>query len=140
MPTKKFNGINARVKISTSTIQDEVSADLSMTIAEIPTASKDDGQWFTWITGDYSWEVKMTMQWSNELAVSTKKTSTELFTTALAGTALAINFGTHVAGDTGYSGNAIITSIAPKAERNSVAMVEITAKGTGALTSAVYSS
>ena len=139
MPTKKFNGINARVKIGTSTIQDEVSADLSITVAEIPAASKDDGQWFSWITGDKSWEVKFTVQWSNDLAVSTKKTSTELTTTALEGTALSINFGTHVVGDTGYSGSAIVTSVSHKAERNNVAMVEFTAKGTGALTSAVYS-
>lgn len=139
MPTKKFNGLNARIKIGSSTIQDEVSADLSLSIAEIPTASKDDGVWYTWITGDYSWEAKITVQWSNNLAVSTKKTSTELTTEALAGTALSINFGTQTTGDTGYSGSAIITNVAHKASRNEVAMVEFSVKGTGALTSAVYS-
>lgn len=131
---KKFNGTIKRIKIGTKVVAEEISCEVTLTAAEIPTNSKDDGNWYDFIQGEKSWEIKGSAQTDYTAGGTTKYNYADIVGAWIAGTTVSVSVTTGVVGDFLISGSAMFTNVTDKAGRNEVAGIDFSLKGKGALT------
>lgn len=131
-------GTDLRVYIGTKKIINETTCSIELSTAMIETSSKDSGAWATSIPGRKSWSISATVQLDYADGGS-DYTYDELLTAWLDQTALTVTFKTATVASTTLTGTAYIESKPVQAGDQEIATVEITLRGTGALTKDVVS-
>ena len=131
-------GTDLRVYIGTKKIVNETTCSIELSTAMIETSSKDSGAWATSIPGRKSWSINATVQLDYDDGGS-DYTYDELLTAWLDQTALTVTFKTATVASTTLTGTAYIESKPVQAGDQEIATVEITLRGTGALTKDVVS-
>ena len=131
-------GTDLRVYIGTKKIVNETTCSIELSTAMIETSSKDSGAWATSIPGRKSWSINATVQLDYADGGS-DYTYDELLTAWLDQTSLTVTFKTATVASTTLTGTAYIESKPVQAGDQEIATVEITLRGTGALTKDVVS-
>lgn len=126
-------GTDLRVYIGTKKIVNETTCSIELSTAMIETSSKDSGAWATSIPGRKSWSINATVQ-LDYTDGGADYTYDELLTAWLDQTSLTVTFKTATVASTTLTGSAYIESKPVQAGDQEIATVEITLRGTGALT------
>ena len=126
-------GTDLRVYIGTKKIVNETTCSIELSTAMIETSSKDSGAWATSIPGRKSWSINATVQ-LDYTDGGADYTYDELLTAWLDQTQLTVTFKTATVASTTLTGSAYIESKPVQAGDQEIATVEITLRGTGALT------
>lgn len=126
-------GTDLRIYIGTKKIANEQNCSIELSTAMIDTSSKDSGDWATSIPGRKSWSLSATLQ-VDYTDGGASYTYDELLTAWLDQTALTVTFKTSTVGDTTLTGSAYVESKPVKSDDQAIATVDITLRGTGALT------
>lgn len=131
-------GTDLRIYIGTKKIANEQTCSIELSTAMIETSSKDSGNWATSIPGRKSWSLSATLQvdYSDGGA---NYTYDELLAAWLDQTALTVTFKAATVGDTTLTGTAYVESKPVSSDDQSIATVDVTLRGTGALTKDVIS-
>ena len=126
-------GTDLRIYVGTKKIANEQTCSIELSTAMIETSSKDSGDWATSIPGRKSWSLSATIQ-LDYLDGGANYTYDELLTAWLDQTALTVTFKTATVGDTTLTGTAYVESKPVQSDDQAIATVDVTLRGTGALT------
>lgn len=125
-----IDGTDVVISLAGTTVSAITTNNLEITMATRNTTNKDSGAADTHLPTRYNWSVTI----EGLIAYDGTYSYEELLTPALAGTSLAVIFGSLVSGNPQWSGNATITGLsqsAPDAENNTFSA---TLQGNGVLT------
>ena len=126
-------GTDLRVFIGSKKIANETTCSIELSTAMIETSSKDSGAWATSIPGRKSWSISASFQ-IDYADGGANYTYDELLTAWLDQTELTVWFKTSTVADTTLTGKAFVESKPVQAGDQEIATVEVTLRGTGALT------
>lgn len=126
-------GTDLRIYVGTKKIANEQTCSIELSTAMIETSSKDSGDWATSIPGRKSWSLSATIQ-LDYADGGANYTYDELLTAWLDQTALTVTFKTATVGDTTLTGTAYVESKPVQSDDQAISTVDVTLRGTGALT------
>lgn len=131
-----YKGKNLRIRVDGETVfhATECSFNSSIQLEEIATK---DTQGSLVVSGNYTWGLSTNMLAADKAAMSTQEDFVSLLNKHKAGTQVAVEFTTDVAGDILISGNAFIESVNVSAPTAGFATAECSMKGSGDYTVAV---
>lgn len=133
-----YKGKNLRIRVDGDTIFHATECSFNSSIALEEIATKDT-QGSLVVSGNYTWGLSTNMLAAQRAALSTQEDFVTLLNKHKAGTEIAVEFTTDVAGDVVISGAAFIESISISAPTAGFATAECSMKGSGDYTVAVVS-
>lgn len=133
-----YKGKNLRVRVDGDTIFHATECSFNSSIALEEIATKDT-QGSLVVSGNYTWGLSTNMLAAERAALSTQEDFVTLLNKHKAGTEIAVEFTTDVAGDIVISGAAFIESISISAPTAGFATAECAMKGSGDYTVSVVS-
>jgi predicted secreted protein len=134
MPATPINASILAITFAGTKITHQLNAELKASMTMRESLTKDNDGYKAKFPGARDWE----LSGESEVALDAAKGFEELYDAFIDGSAVAVEFITSLTGDTGWSGNALLTELSMTAGVEDNVKMTYTLRGSGAVAPIVY--